>query len=287
MNTKLPPKILPIVVKDLATPPNPAGDNKQETGKETPLPGPRATQPIAQAPVAETPVKTNTAPNAERKILKRQSFEIEEKPDSLPVLEAFQEFLDAERKRTRTRMAVVALILLVVSIGTAAVSLIIVQEHSKHLKLMQEQISQFQKESQDINAATKSSLAGFDEEASKLRKDIEVEKKVISEAAEEMKMRAEGQDTTFAKIRETISALEAQNDSIRSDLATIHGGWPTLSTSVESLQKEMAKMRSKNSRETVAQASPRQAHKMETRITMPLVPRGSTNTVTWQIPLPE
>jgi hypothetical protein len=282
-HASLPPKLLQTQLKHLTAVPD--ADAGPKVVMKKPIPKPLPEQPKAEdVPVAE-PVVVASAPTAlpltpvEKPRLAPKSVGLEKKAESLPVLDAFQQFLDVERKRARSRMVTLTLVLIVVFVAVAAISLTVALVYTRQFRKdftdMKGQVSEFQSVSEKVNEDTKNRLQNFDGQIHD-----------FANTATDVKTRAEQHDLALSKLQDSVTILETQNDMLRTDIVRLKNGFPAVSSSVEDLQKQVAKLSYKSIRQTTEeQKLPPQVSSQA--LVMPIVPRGKTNAVPWRIPCPE
>jgi hypothetical protein len=286
-NTSLPPKLLQTQLKHLVAVPIPAIRPKSVLKK--PIPKPLPEQPGTEP--EDVPVSEPTVVAAAPTVLPSgpvekplplptpKSAQLEKKAESLPVLDAFQQFLDVERKRSRSRMVTLTLVLIVVFVAVAAISLTVALVYTRQFRNdftdMKGQVSEFQRTSEKLNEDTRTSLQKFDGEV-----------RDVASTATDAKARAEQHDAALSKLQDSVTLLETQNDVLRTDLARLNSGFPAVSSTVEDLQKQVARLSYKSIRQTTEdQKLPAQVSRQA--LVMPIVPRGKTNAVPWRIPFPE
>ena len=276
MNTDPPPKLLLSQLKHLSPiSPKPGGNIKPKVILKAALPSPTpASQPAIAAPAqAERDIPNPTPVN---KPVVHPNSDLANTQESLPVLQAFQQFLDVERKRTRSRMITLTLVFIVVFILVAAISLTVAltytRQFTKDFHDMKDQVAVVQQDAQKVNSDTRTALTNFETEASKLQSDM----LNISQSTTDIKAQTESYDSALTKLREMVNSLAAQNDSLRTDVARLKNASPN----------QPQPLYYQSIRETTRQQLAQPDNNSSTLV-MPIVPRGKTNAVAWRIPLPE
>jgi len=269
----IPPKLLLSQLKHLST--KPGGTAKPAAILEPPAAEPDSTVQLdIEAPASNDMEITSLAPD--KSPVKPQPSAPEKPQESLPVLQAFQQFLDVERKRTRTRMITLTLVFIAVFVVIAAISLTVALTYTRQLRKdfldMKDQVAVTQQDAQKVNNDTRTALQTFETEASKLRGDV----LSVSDSTAAIKSRTESYDAALGKLSETVNSLVIQNDALRSDMARFKSPQQT----------EPEPLRYQSIRES-KQPQPAETDRSPSTIVMPIVPRGMTNAVAWRIPLPE
>jgi len=277
MNTNPPPKLLLSQLKHLT--PKPVADIKPKVilkaAPATPVTDSPSQPDVVVPPQEALPEipKPKPAP-AVKPIMQPASTPVDEH-ESLPVLQAFQQFLDIERKRTRSRMITLTLVLVVLFVLVAGISLTVAltytRQFTKNFRDMKDQVTTVQQDAEKVNSETRNALTNFENEASRLQRDVES----VSQSTTEIKARTESYDAALTKLRETVNSLAAQNDSLRTDVARLKIAWPS----------EPQPLHYQSIQQTARQQPAQQSDSPSTLV-MPIVPRGKTNAVAWRIPLP-
>lgn len=197
---------------------------------------------------------------------KRFSAGIERTPASLPVLEAFQEFLDLERRRARNRMLVLAAFFVIVLLSVVASSLFIsinfLDQFRENFQSMHKNVNTFQEAFRKTKNDTDSILERLVGDTTKLRNHIALEQQTITKTRSKI-------TSELNKIVEVIAMLEKENSSLKKDLSRMEAKWLTLSESMETT----------DTLEPTATG--------HSSIVMSIVPHGGNTATEWHIPIPE
>jgi len=196
---------------------------------------------------------------------------------SLPVLEAFQEFLDAERARTRKKMMalttsfVVLLVLLAGAVGGLAYFLMNrVNDDMDDVRGRFGSLRQLSLQTRN-DAGKAMDLARA--EAQRLREDMERERvagtefatQQISKQADLTRTQMAALDQKLARLDEVLGMLELENTTLRTDLGTVESRVLTLA--------------SPPSEGTISPAE-------TATLAFAITPRGSDRPSNWLLPLP-
>jgi len=205
-----------------------------------------------------------------KQIERGQFAGIQRAPGALPVLEAFQEFLDNERKKARRRMlALTALfVVLVLAAGGAGTALVYWQVN--RLALDFDGVSaKTDGLAAAVSAAREASHATLSELESRLGTNtqhlVERQDSLLSaQAAIETRVGEEG--SRIASIQDVLDRLVTENKAIKEDLDRVMKEWPSAASQVRALATLKADTRAPNAPQ---QPTP------EARVAMPAVPAGS------------
>ena len=212
--------------------------------------------------------------------------------ESLPVLEAFQSFLEVERKKTRKRIIAVSvffLLLIGVAVGGAVVAgLLLAGQMKKGMKGMQDQVSAVRGESEKRQQDVQKALSTFAAEAEKLRD--EVTKGRASESTE-LEARIGAYNEELAKLKTALDDLQKENSQLNGDLATLKTGFPAFSNDIRRAMQDLLQSRPSQSSAAAPVASAVKPAKRPASVYPDLIvaitPADTGNAVPWCIPIPE
>jgi len=202
-------------------------------------------------------------------LMGHDEFAINGRPGTLPVLEAFQEFLDAERERVRERMriltAFVSLILLCVVGGSILVG-------SFFFRKIKENMETFRTESR--TALTQLAVK-TEKIRDEMEEEIRMEQETMLKTRSDIKKHANNYDNELEALKEVFSTLEHENKSLKKDISAMRSEWPALSRSVEALLSEIERLHALNPEYPVD------------TFMMPIIRPGKTRATMWRLPIPE
>ena len=260
----IPPKIVGHRIRSQS--PNPSGSPLSETSliPDVPAetPDQQADHPgfVPELSKTQSAIRSNTGP-----------AQIEKTPDSLPVLEAFQAFLEAERSKTRKRaillVSVFVLILLCITAGGTFMGI------AAFKKLDHE----FMSESSSLKKDTQTILTRIMEDVNGFCSDINSKQTEIEQGNSEISSQLTSYDKEILKLRKIMEAIKDENVSLKQDLVNMQSDLPKLSSRVEQAVAEFEKM----------QVLPVPQSTAVVNLVMSITPRGRHEAVTWRIPIPE
>jgi len=227
-------------------------------------------------------------------------------PKSLPVLAAFQEFIEDERKRSQNRMLIISgffLIILVSVIGTGLTIGTFVFRHMRdEVTEVRRNFTDLQKSSMESKASVDTSLARFQGQAEGLRYHMEKQDRAIDKTREDLTRREDEHGQKLAELRKVIESLESENTALKSGLTELKSNLPDLTeqvdTALSQLESELAAIRNQRpvtpATQVVVQvassgtpAQPRATRGIPESVIIPIVPRGETRAVDWRLTIPE
>ena len=167
---------------------------------------------------------------------------IQRAPGSLPVLEAFQEFLDKERAKAQKKMlfltsAFVILFLLVTAGGATFIYL----QMKKSAVDYQDLTQSTQALKAQLATTSETTQKSIDNLVSRLEKST-VAQQGLSVTSSNITQRVELTKKDIEAIKKTIAALESENSALKAALEQVADNWKTTTLklkTIENQQKEM------------------------------------------------
>lgn len=228
-------------------------------------------------------------------------------PKSLPVLAAFQEFIEDERKRSQSRMLIISgffLIILVSVIGTGLTLGTFVFRHMRdEVTDVRRSFTDLQKDSMESKADIDTSLARFQGQTEGLRYHMEKQDNALEKARVALANREEEHGRKLAELRKVIDSLESENTNLKTDFTQFKGNLPGITqqvaTALSQLESELEAMRKRpptmttTTQVVVQVASPAPAATVRTAaaaprsMVLPIIPRGQKRSVDWRLTIPE
>ena len=238
-------------------------------------------------------------------IERQQHAGIQRAPDSLPVLEAFQEYLARERKRANRRVAamVVLFALILVAIGTVSIGVVLLlsRDMSNQAMAFTQRTGVLENQLGDLVDTTDESLGGIQERLAALQSGLttaqqeQLDQQAASgSAASNLTSRIDGYSLSLAALNEELAALRAHNANVQTRLSSITNELaevaarpiafpPTPARLGGATVVEPAGMATNGALRLVPMGTTPQHLPVET-ITLPIVPPGESTPVKWRIP---
>lgn len=213
--------------------------------------------------------------------------------ESLPVLEAFQKFLDVERRKTRRRImavSIVALILIAVAGGAAVVAgLLLAGRVKQDVTGMQEQVAAVRAEARSSRTEVENALVTFAARTESLRAEIA---SAQTSGAAEVTAKIGEYNGELEKLTATLQAIEEENRILKGDVVNMKTELPALSNDIRRAVQELLKGRQLaapiSSKPVAAVAKPvGDAPMVIQDLVVAVTPADSERTVPWCIPIPE
>lgn len=144
---------------------------------------------------------------------------------SLPVLQAFHEFLEIERRRTRARMLVlsaifVMLLLCILGAGVLA-ALYFSKSVDGEMSALQTQLQEVRKQSGALHADAQARLASLSGEAAQLHKQVLGTQAAVDAVRREMAVGVTGQADQLSELRKLLASVADQNSALASGLDSL------------------------------------------------------------------
>lgn len=264
---RIPPKVVKKQLRtrhpmDAAAPESPAPEAEPSAGEED------AALPAVAAPAA--PATGRVAPGR-----------------ALPVLEAFQEFLEEERRRTRNRILILSGVFLIVLLAVAGVSFLVGYTYYHQLALdfqgVRGEMAKWKSGSSGQQEYTEAALAKFAEEAVNLRSDVTNSRAAFDLVRSNLDARVTAQADQLNGMGSSLDALRQENTSLRNELAALKSGLPSFTEKLNAVLQELAELRSASPEPPPAQL-PEPAPR---GLTFQILPQGASAPITWRLPAVE
>jgi hypothetical protein len=199
----------------------------------------------------------------------RGSAGIERTPKSLPVLQAFQEFLEAERRRSLRKMMFLTAFFAVVLIAVIAAGLFLAVEFMGRMRgnmdLAQTDAAAARQAASAAGEEAKSAATSMASETIRLRNDVEKDLAGFALASSTLEDRLAACTNRMADIAESVAMIERR---LRGNLDEIIAPPHAVQTAP-------------------LQTPPASSNVACTAITLTIAPRDSDRPVRWRIPLPD
>jgi methyl-accepting chemotaxis protein len=207
--------------------------------------------------------------------------------DSLPVLKAFQDFLDTERRHTQVRIVslsgVFLVLLLCLAAGAFFIGWVFFDRIQQDFSRVQHGLSALRAEAGRVQSVTEVKLSELSQQA-RLLADQVADQTNLPAAREALDLGISNYISQVVDVQSAIGQLSEENTMLREELGELRAGWPTLTASVEAMAHEIDRLRTpSNTAAAAAGTAPSLDHSIEIAITPP----GATRAVPWRLPIPE
>jgi len=193
---------------------------------------------------------------------------LQQTTEPLPVLQAFQEFLEAERRRTRRRMVALAsfFILLIACIGAVIIFVggAFMHRADEQMEDMEGDIYSLRRTALEAHTDARQAVASVDRAARGLRNELQRERQTLTESASLLTGEMGAYRSRLGKVDEVLEMLALENATMRSELDTMSARWLTAG------RKEGAPS----------------ARRGTASLAMKVAPQGG-RAVSWRLPIPE
>jgi hypothetical protein len=207
----------------------------------------------------------------------------------LPVLGAFGDFLEAERKRARNRMFVLAgflvLLLLAVAGGGVFLGMYFVDQMRADVFGVQRDMDALRVSSQQEKARTDRSLTRLQGETRTLLENLARQEEALAGTRTAIDKRGADVARELTDMKQLVSLLEVENKSLKQDLQRLSTQWPRLAGDVQKLLDAMAALE-QGASGTAASSGTREGP-LPATLELTLLPRGAPQGVAWRLPIPE
>jgi len=215
------------------------------------------------------------------------SGEIRRGEEALPVLEAFQAFLDVERQRTRRRMVVMTLFFVAVLIGVAVISLVIgmtllgdVQDDFRKVK---DEIAANRREALLARENAFSAISAFRDQSTQLHADLERDRQALTAVQESVTDRSAQYAGKIDELAEIVGTLVLENSDLRDDVGQLKAGFPGRPDDLSGAIREIAGLHSRiYDPDAIGPLKAR-----PTSLVLSIQPPSAPEAVAWRLPIPE
>ena len=226
-----------------------------------------------------------TAP-ATTSLTRRGDYGLAETPESLPVLQAFHEFIESERKAARSKLVTLSLFFIAVVIsliaGAMAISNTFFDQVEGDVRMVQAESEQARRQLAGVKRDTQTALAGLSERTDILRSDILKDREALAAAHAQTTSLV----SRLGQMNEVIAMLELENTSLRQDLGAMNSHLPQVSSNLSVAVAEINRLRELVTESTGRRPVPRRKGKSTTIVASLLLPGSETGTA-WRFPIPE
>lgn len=141
---------------------------------------------------------------------------------SLPVLQAFQNFIEAERKNAKKQASLLAVaflfIILIVASGGVLASMFYVSKINLRIGALQNELASVQNESRTVKTNTVYLLSDINKKTSLLESTLSSSESMIDSTRIEFTESLVKQNTEIANIRKVMTAMQEENDRLKKNL---------------------------------------------------------------------
>ncbi len=174
-----------------------------------------------------------------KQIERKQFAGIQRAPGSLPVLEAFQEYLDNERRIAKRRMialtATFALILVAVGAGAGLTVYLVMQRMAVDYDEVASQTKALEASVASQQATTQSSLAALEQQLSETKQTSESLRSELLSAHTNVVQIVESDSARMTEFQEVLDRLAGENKALKEDLDRVMANWPSVTHQVAEL----------------------------------------------------
>jgi len=266
---------------------------KQQIANRNAAPSAAEPEPLVQETEPLKPVDSIPRPAPKMKPITPSAFTqqkpapatplgVQKQPESLPVLTAFQEFLEVERSRMRRRLVALSACYLVALIFIVSASFIAGMTALKRFRAdvdnLQTELTRLQQVSIKYQTDTDTLAQRLSTETVRLRTDMQTtddeKNKLLSQVSQ--------QNNKLSKIDELIKNLQNENTLLRNNLTVMQTKWMALTNDlVASLSQAIRPP------EVSLPAQPNNSAAAAQGLVMSITPRGSSRSTEWRLPIPE
>ena len=224
-----------------------------------------------------------------RQIEKRQFGELQKAPDSLPVLEAFQEFLDSERRRTRKRMQILSAIFALILLATIGAGVFTFRNQFSNVEkgfyALNEKARAFAEKTSENNKATKVALGNLYANLSEMKTSISSDQVSMLTSQSNIVTKVGIYEKQVNELQQMLDDIENENNDMKSELAKMNKTWLSVSKVIRRNRNKKAN-RTRNNLQAEITPEPlvAAATGKTPTILLTIVPPGESHGIKWRLP---
>jgi len=204
-------------------------------------------------------------------------------PESLPVLEAFQKFLDAERKRARGRLVTLTLFFIALIISIVAVSMFVMLTY---LDQTERDFVDFRSDLAGLRSTTLEgmatadlTIAGIQDEATELRRQITEKKDLLASADSRISSQFKNQDSRIQQLTEAVEIVRNENELLKGNLGRLESDLPPITRNADTVMRRIA--------DWGLDGSNTPSDSIHETLVVSIAPKGTNAAVRCRLPIPE
>jgi hypothetical protein len=219
---------------------------------------------------------------------------IQRAPGSLPILEAFQEFLDNERKKAKRKMIALSLsfilILLIASGAGIAIVTIQMKRMSVDYDTVAEQTNALKASLETARTSTQRELLALVSRIETESKTLEARHEQLLSASKSVETEVESGHSRATEMEAILDRLATENTTLKADLDQVMQEWPSLMRQVQEVAsvkpgKRPSWQTEQPAAKAVAAVTTRSAPQLPSdTIALTIVPPGETVGIRWRLP---
>lgn len=224
-------------------------DKAQSDTKNAKKPAGKMKRPAR--PVKSTANRESTAGSSLARRIQSQT-DLQKSPDSLPVLEAFQDFLDSEQRRMHKRIVALSVIFSIVTLSLIAAGVAAAYYIVNPLK---SEVNTFRSAISSLEQTATSTKQDNVTIVTSLNRMIEHERAINRDTASEIATQVTSYGDNLIEVKDLITKLQSENDALKSQLGSINKDLPDVTYKVAAIMNEIDKMRAPASVRSTAHIS--------------------------------
>jgi hypothetical protein len=210
--------------------------------------------------------------------------------ESMPVLAAFQQFLEAERIRSRNRMITLSIafatVLIVLMVAGTIVAVSMFRPVQQEFLSLQDDIDVYQRQSERSAERVDRMLDRIQEQDRRFRDQIAQERQSHAETKAELGLQKKQIEADLEHVQELVQALRMENLQLQRNIENVQSDIPELLGEVRDTLRGMDGAPAGASRATpplpLIPAAP-----VSGPLVLNITPAGSDQALTWRLPWPE
>lgn len=224
------------------------------------------------------------------------SSDLTTSPGSLPVLEAFQEFLDTERKRMKHRIMIMSTSIVSIMLALGTVVILINRASTRQFKNDLESAladaTSAKNLVDDLRRNTTRTIADLSSKSERQNEALSTQMENIEEDRAKLTSQLDTYKDKMATLDRTIQSLKEENGDLMQQLQDTQDQLPELTSGLAKAMEQIEELRTTSPAiASVRRTTPARTVRQERRSSRPsmrliLQPLGRHEEISWRLPLP-
>lgn len=251
-----------------------------------------------EAKVTDNTQDPESATHAHALTARTQGELVQASGEDLPVLEAFQRFLDAEREQARRRMFIMAAsfsaVLIVLVAAGIYYSLSMIRPVRQDFRTLNSNVHIAEKNRERSENRLSSVIDRLHQDGKTIKERLANDKQALAETRADIRIKTQTLEYQLTDTKKTLTELRQQNRQLREQIAEVKNDVPALALEMKTV---LEKIKDSNTPQALPEPEVKSAiaepktplmHRPSTgAISMTILPAGSHEPIPWRLPIPE
>lgn len=211
--------------------------------------------------------------------------------DSMPVLAAFQQFLEAERIRSRNRMITLSIafatVLIVLMVAGTVVAVSMFRPVQREFLSLQDDIDSYQRQSERAAERIDRMLERFQDQDRRFRDQIAGERQAHAETKTELSLQKKQIEADLEHVQRLVQELRRGNMRLQRNIENVQNDTPEMLGEVPDALRGIDGVRGGGASRSTPPLPVIPAAPVSGPLVLNITPAGSDQALTWRLPWPE